>query len=258
VAVTPEVCSKPICGSSWAFYHRVEAEQKTTPPVGSDRVAWELTGFANTEAPGMLKGAGAYAVVVNPKMGKLAGAQAGGCEHHPAKPAGDLWCIEVPDELERQAETFNKTQAATIGDMPRGRWRANALRILTHEAAHIGFSTKPPAGVTVSGEIIQWELDELYSILSEVPIVYAQAKAETPSQTEAETKFRRIVSTYVSRCGEGIRGILTQMRCIGPREKVQESVKAVFAAQSGKWGPEEKKLFLDEVTDPAKKLEWPT
>jgi Domain of unknown function (DUF4157) len=246
------VCARPICGSSWDFSHRVAAGEPKTPPVG--RIAWALTGFAHAVDRSLL--AGVYAVAVNPKLSPLAAAEASGCELLSLPQTQDEWCIQVPEQLEREAETFNAGSAQTIGTMSRDRWRMNTIRILTHEATHVSFSKQPSPGVTIANEIAEWELNELAARLSELPIVYRQYRAESASPAEAEARYREWVEHLIDSCGEGIRGIVRKLHCVDPN--ALPNIKAVFAAGSGSWGADEKRVFLEEVKDPARQLGWPS
>jgi hypothetical protein len=276
--VSPD-CAKPIPGSAWDFSQKADTEQAQTAKelaaspakakaAGAVRPAVELKTFTNKINPSLLTGI--YEVIVNPAIGESAGAQAGDCNLAKPQPADpNAACIEVPNDLEKQAQEFNTTQHQEIGGNTRLGWQTETLQTLTHEVAHTKFDKTPPVkqGTTLntqkvfnySPDIYLFELSELNSLLSEYPVRYAGVMASTRIDAKDKTAAvqRWIVDYAIHNGDEDLRGMLKKLRCISPCTDVNAGVKKVFASQSAGWTQEQKDLFVATVSDPKQGLNWP-
>jgi hypothetical protein len=243
---TGDVCSRPVPGSASEFSSRVAQQQAQGPQDPARPSATAVLQFANAAAPGLL--AAAAKVIVNPNIRDTAGAQ--------ADPSTRT--IEVPTALEREASEFNASPpAATVGSRSRADWSFNTVRILTHEMAHIRFALAPPSGLPKLGDVALSELDELNAMLSEFPLGYRHVMS---MDIEDEVKAQRIdtaIATYIEKRGEGIRGILTKLRCMASCDDVNTSVRRVFEAQTASWPQQVRDVLLSALADPSNRLQWP-
>jgi Domain of unknown function (DUF4157) len=243
---TGDICSRPAPGSASEFSSQVAQQQAQGPQNPARPSATAVLQFANAAAPGLL--ASAAKVVVNPNIRDTAGAQ--------ADPSTRT--IEVPTALEREASEFNASPpAATVGGRSRADWSFNTVRILTHEMAHIRFTLAPPSGLPKVGDVALSELDELNALLSEFPLGYRHVMS---MGLEEEVKAQRIdtaIATYIEKRGEGIRGILTKLRCVASCDDVNTSVRRVFEAQTASWPQQVRDVLLSALADPSNRLQWP-
>lgn len=222
---------------------------------GDFRPATQLTRFLTTEDPGTL--ALVAGVIVNPDI-SATGAQFTGCEHlRPPPTDAAAGCIEVGAALETQAGAFNAGTAARVGDFSREEWRQNTLRVFTHEGAHAAFDRAPPAGLTLLAGDPASELDELNAILSEMPHLFEMMKLRATSHEDHLEQFRAAIGRTVTRTGEGIRGIMTSLRCMEPCATVDRNVRLVFEARAAQWPAAVRQLVLSALNDPALQLSWP-
>jgi hypothetical protein len=261
-----DVCKPPICGSSWEFAHRVEEqekqhrgerkkeEQEGKAPIKPDsRPAQNLTEFARKEAPEALEPI--LAILTSPEVKSAQNTECDGGQ-----------CIVVTEKLEAEAGQY-LGGAKDIGTAHRARadWRANARRVLAHEATHAGYEVARPSGFQINDEISLFELGELNSILSEVPIWYGHLLQAPASDATSEQK-RKAWDMWIESCGEGLRGILQKLRCLNPCSKVAADVKTIAGPRIASWPANVRAAFLAEVKDPARedkapperKLRWPT
>jgi len=259
-------CSMPIPGSAWDYAHHTEEQeqrnrqaQAANPALrqaaGAARRATNVEQLINAAAPGLLTGI--TAVWVNPAI--AAGAQTGDCNLVTPRPTSpNATCIEVPDSMERGAATFNDPkQPAQIGAISREHFQADTLRRITHEVAHVQFDRRPPSGLGTPDVISQFELSELNSLLSEFPVGYRYVMSGSDPQAVKDDAIRNAIRIYINKPGEGIRGILTKLRCINPCTDVDRNVRIVFEAQTARWPREMRDTYLGELTDPSNHLGWP-
>jgi Domain of unknown function (DUF4157) len=243
---TGDVCSNPIPGSATRFATHVDEQLKKAPKNPARPVASAVITFANAESPGLIAG---VTVVVNPNLGSTsAGGQAD----------VDKKKVEVTSAFEAEAAQFNAVpRIDNIGGRSRAEWRLNGLRVLTHEMSHIRFATSPPSGLPALDPTATAELDELNAILSEFPFTFARAQL-VELDAEAQTaEIQRVVRNYIERRGEGIRGILTSLRCSASCADADSAVRRVFEAQSASWPSEYRDTVLTVLANPSVRLQWP-
>jgi Domain of unknown function (DUF4157) len=270
-------CKKSIPGSSWDFSHAVsEKEAKTDQEIkkdpekakalGTARPAVNLKAFADKESPNLLSKI--LQMRVLPSLADAAGAQATDCAGHgPQK--GKPACIDVPDNLEKEADLFDNTSGLMIGGLSREAWKTKALSTLVHETQHVDFDQTTPiaAGRTTNFQnvfqyspgIFLYELGEMNSLLSEFPVQYRGAMAEAKKSTEQKTAdiIRWVTEWAINNKQEDLRGMLKKLRCISPCDDVNKAVKDTFARQSTSWTKEQRDLFVGVVSDPKQGLDWP-
>ncbi|MBL9135485.1 MAG: DUF4157 domain-containing protein [Verrucomicrobiales bacterium] len=265
--LTDDRCSQPIPGSSSEFAARVERAQQAnaTARHGGRRPprqeafpkATALSEFFSREAPNLLQGISG--TLVNPDLANSgSGGQMGGCEHLRPRPEdANATCIEIPERLENQARDYNRGTVPEIGGLNRNEWRLNTLRIFTHEVAHHRFDQAKPAGVSMVEGVGEFELNELNAILSEMPIRYEMASARAAKPEEQPALFRQLVRERINSPNEGLRGILTKMRCLAPCAVVDQNVRVTFEALAAQWPPAVRQLVLSELNHPDHGLNWP-
>jgi len=264
-------CGKEIPGSSTDFAHKVyaAAPPTTTPsapgaPPPTPTPAANVKAFGDKIDPTLLSGIDK--VLVNPALTGVAGAISTNCAGAAPEATGPA-CIEVPDQLEKQAAKFNTTKDPMIDGWPRTDWETNTHSSLTHEVAHTKFAKAPPVkgGYTTNVQnvpnyspgIFSYELGEMNSQISEYPIKYAAAMKSSNVPAQQEAAVRRWIDDHINHPQEGFRGMLKKLRCVSPCDVVDNGVRKVFAGQSTGWTKAMKDLFVSEVSDPKNGLDWP-
>jgi hypothetical protein len=129
--------------------------------------------------------------------------------------------------------------------------------MVTHETAHVRFERGASAGITTRDATSFTELDELFALLSEFPLFFREARREQPTPEKQEERSRGVMRRLINKPGEGIRGILTRLRCLHPCDVVDANVRTVFRAASVGWSREDVRLALSELADPSNHLGWP-
>jgi hypothetical protein len=264
-------CSKEIPGSSTDYAHKVyaAAPPTTTPsapgaPSPTPTAAVNVKAFGDKIDPTLLSGIDK--VLVNPALTGVAGAISTNCSGGAPGATGPA-CIEVPDQLEKQAEKFNKTKDPIIGGWPRADWETNTHASLTHEVTHTKFAKAPSVkgGYTANTQkvpnyspgIFTYELGEMNSQISEFPIKYAAVIKSSNAPAQKEAALRQWIDDHINHQQEGLRGMLKKLKCVSPCDVVNDGVRKVFASQSTSWTQAQRDLFTSEVSDPKNGLDWP-
>jgi hypothetical protein len=190
--------------------------------------------------------------------------------------------MEIPSRLERGAAQFNRGEAVITADercverardlekesidevmqagppvrgCDRGLWPKWARAGLEHEGAHTIHDTGPTIGPR--DEVSQFELSELFAQLSEWSGIFDWAATQQVSATRRAGYLRDQVTYMVDDDREGIRGILTKLRCINPCADVAKAVADTFNKVAGGWPSEQRNVLLRELADPSRRLGWP-
>jgi uncharacterized protein DUF4157 len=271
--LTGKICEPPIPGSAWDFGKK--AEEESGPRPAHPTAATEVKKAANDLAPGVLKEI--HEVTVNPGLSPNVAAQVDSCkEFNVSTPDKSTSCMEVPKELEAQAARFNKGKSCldlkkSEDDLDcdfysdRQFWAKELTETMTHEAAHIAFERRTPVAISsrTKNEITLHELSELFAQLSEFPVHYRSVRGMVRSQKDVEEAEKRLeisikawVKLHVESEGEGIRGMLTKIRCLNPCEKVAVMIQSLVESITATWPDEIKNALLQALRD-ADKLDWP-
>ena len=95
------------------------------------------------------------------------------CNHFMPPINGDKHCIFVPEELEREAKTFNTTDDPKIGTMTRDEWQRRQIRILMHETGHARFAQLAPDAPSATACAIDTIWSELQEIAADMDEIQA-------------------------------------------------------------------------------------
>jgi hypothetical protein len=261
---TGSVCQHPIPGSSWDFSHQVSKEETKAkqrlahdPELrrqrGNARVADAVERFVRDEMPNAL--VELTHIIVDPAMADThAGGTLTDCSLLADTPENRMkWCVEIPHYLEEQARAYLAGDK-TI-DRPRTRWILK--HTIAHELGHKHFLTATPGEIAQRSEITRFELGELAAQLTEIPVGIEYLAAADSDPQIRRARFENAIHFIVNRPGEGIRGMLTKLRCINPCDQVDRDVRAVWASSAASWPPWLRNHFLAVITDPALNLRWP-
>ncbi len=269
------ICSAPIAGSAGEFGTDVESTEKaarrrrsTMSPARARAhshggKAHQLELFLDSQSPGLRTNI--HGIFVDQDLAPDVGATTEPCDAFTPKIVGATKpCIFVHDTLNKEALTFNKTSAPTVGGISREDWRVQTLQIFTHEIQHITFDTAfdagtvaSPAGVACSRTDLEFELSELNAIMSEFPIAF---RAIPPGVGVADPAHARLDSWFsfkIVNPGESISGILTTMRCKCSCDDANKFIIDTFNFVSASWSSAEKAAFNAELRKPAWHLDWP-
>ncbi len=268
--LTGKICEPPVPGSAWDFGKRAEKQSTARPKTPTP--AKEVKRAANESSPGILKDI--FEVTVNPGLSESVAAQVDTCKEFNVAAAGaSASCIEVPKALEEEAARFNQglmcvdeaKGADPLACLDRDHWQYRLISVMTHEVAHVTFRHPTPAGISsrTRNEITLHEVSELYAQLSEFPVHYRRT-ASIVSLYGDKQKAREVFHTsidawikiHVESSGEGIRGMLTKLRCINTCGTVTVLVTSLVQSVTAAWPEEMKNLLLQGLHD-VDKLDWP-
>jgi Domain of unknown function (DUF4157) len=265
------ICVPPVRGSAWDFGKKAEKESTARPKTPLP--AKEVKKAAEASSPGVLKEI--FEVTVNPGLSPNVAAQVDTCkEFNVSAPDPSASCIEVPKHLEDEAARFNQgkhcldlsvSESDPMCYPDRNLWQLFFIETMTHEAAHVTFKRRTPVGISsrTRNEITLHELSELDAQLSEFPVHYRMIRALVSGYKDAkkaqetfETSVKAWVTMHVESEGEGIRGMLTKLRCINECDKVAALITALVGSVTATWPDEMKNALLQALSD-ANKLDWP-
>jgi len=173
-------------------------------------------------------------------------------------------CLFFPESRESEAQQFlENPDAENIGDASRESWRLWMNEMLVHELQHAVFraSTRPdsPEGrcslrtIVYSGRrvySVEHFLSELSSILSEFTVRYRE---NPPHSLEGMNWW---FNNRVTRGGESIGGILTNLRCVCDCSEVDEYVRQTEEFTADPWSDIER-AYLNAALQRQPNLDWP-
>ena len=282
-------CQAHVPGSSWDFSNKADREEKAQRAAASTSgtaaaivpsVHYEqFRQDANIPLPTGMRG-----INVNPALDTPVAptAQVGGCRAGASATRTAGFCMEIPSRFERGAAQFNKGDKVITADercgerardlereslkevsqpagavtrCPRDLWQKWALTVLVHEVAHRTFDTGPSVGP--SDVVSQHELSELFAQLSEWPGIFSWAAGQRVSAARKLAYLHNQGDELVDNQREGVRGILTKLRCINPCSDVNDAVTKSFRSVTQGWSPDMRDSVLRELADPARHLGWP-
>jgi hypothetical protein len=169
----------------------------------------------------------------------------------------DRRCAERARDLERESLVTSQVQGRSLQSCDRDLWSKWEQRMLDHELGHKAFDRLRSAPIQTVDQVSQFELSELFANLSEWPQSYRWAATQPVSEERRRAYLHDQVDEMVLNDREGIRGILTKLRCLNPCADVNAAVRAVWTEVSASWPSEMRTALLRELADPERHLGWP-
>jgi hypothetical protein len=236
------------------------ARQRASGHTGPARA---LEQVLNSQAPGLL--GDIHGIFVDQDMDPHVAASTQDCATMvPPITGATKPCVFVPGALNQQAFKFNTDPTATtIGGQSREDWRVGTVQTLVHEVQHVRYDTAisgaaVPVGVTSCSRVeVDGELSELNAIMSEFPTAFRSVPGGAAATDPAAVRLAQWFDSSVNNPGEGIKGILTTVRCKCNCGDADKFVKETFSFVAGSWSVAEKDAFNAELRKPARGLSWP-
>lgn len=272
-------CGQPVKGSASDFVSKNIHKGGQSAPK-KPRTAAETKKAAETARPGAL--GGIFQVVIDPSASENIIAYVTTCEKvHVATTDPSARCMGVPEHLEKEAALFNKGKECLsdrdICYPDRESWAHELLQTAVHESAHIAFERHRPAEISTATRaadqdskiksegtkaghnkaVTLFELSELYAQFSEFPLFYENTFQNQYMKPENKSSALNIwVDDHVESDKQGIRGMLTKLRCVNTCEKADMLVLAMMRSVTAKWPSAVHDALLTRLVA-IPNLDWP-